>query len=174
MHHASLLISILLLFSRHVPAAPSDVGLSEPPGQKAGGGFLQHVDVYGRKIQKRYDDGTWFPPMEPPKGGAQSPAGPPDDKKSDETKPPEADKTKDEPKPTKKDKRDDKKGDHNECRSLKENKYLFRTPLIAAIERFYDYVAENADKQGYDIEDLGTIEARSYGGTADEVIIGPS
>ena len=276
--HASL-IGILLLFSRHVPAAPSNVGLGEPPGQQARGGTLhhmhhRHIDVYGRKIQKRHDDGTWAPdkfpgsPVEAPEDGAQSTEPPtrmkrqddgtwhdckyppcegvaaPEGEKSEETtkaaeavdpaketpapdddvkkpegekpeetpekpkeepnaddKNPEGDKPKEGPKPDDKkpegekpsdDKGDETKstkfvkydkpppkekvkpkeedkGDHQECRSLKDNKYLFRNALIPAFDRF----CNDAVKQGHHDEGSGGIDGRHYGGTADEVVIGP-
>ena len=68
--HASLLVSVLLLFCRHVPAAPNNNrGLGEPPGQAAGG-IPHHV--------KRYDDGFWYPGKYPD-GGTQDPVTPPDE-----------------------------------------------------------------------------------------------
>ena len=86
--HASLLIRIgvLLLFSRHVPAAPNARGL-EPPGQAAEP-ILHHM--------KRLDDGTWkqekyavdgtqSPDAAAPEGDTQPPAAvaPKDDSQPD-------------------------------------------------------------------------------------------
>ncbi|MBE3042511.1 hypothetical protein IMZ48_08020 [Candidatus Bathyarchaeota archaeon] len=88
----SLLTGVLLLFSRHVLAAPSDDrGVGErPPGQQAAGVMLHdmhHIDVYGRQIQKRQvgswaqskylGDGTQSPAgVEAPEDDTQSPATP--------------------------------------------------------------------------------------------------
>ena len=81
----SLLTGVLLLFSRHVLAAPSD-----NKGLQAAGVILHdmhHMDVYGRQIQKRQvgslaqrkylGDGTQSPAgVEAPEDDTQSPATP--------------------------------------------------------------------------------------------------
>ena len=66
--HASPLISVLLLFSRLVPAAPSyNTGGVGEAGQ-APGSFLHHM--------KRFDDGTWFVCKYPPCDGVAAPGTP--------------------------------------------------------------------------------------------------
>ena len=171
--HASL-VSILLLFSRHVPAAPSNVGLGELPGQQARGGTLHmhHMDAYDRKIRKRFDDGSWapgkyppFPPVEAPKDGAQS-TEPPTPAATDKASQP-TDPAKEKPAA------DDKKHEpRNECRSLSENKYLFTEPLTEVTQTFFD----DADKEFYDSksENKDYMDVIYGLGSVNEVKIGPS
>ena len=131
--HASLLIGVLLLlFSRHVPAAPSksnNRGLGEPPG---------HIE--------RHDVGPWHPGKHPG-DGTRSPARPPSaveitgdgitdvDIPNTTASAPKEEETNDPPRPPEKDKRNES-GDYQDCRSLDKKKFLFRGRLISHVEKF--------------------------------------
>ena len=230
--HPSLIISVLLLFSRHVSAAPNIWG-GEPAGQ-SDGGIIRHT--------KRYDDGFWYigkypdggtkSPVTPPEGqvgapndgiqspetpskeapgdGTQPPETPSKEAPGDGTQPPEAPPKAAPPKPgstkppdpttaapeeepteessatpkeettapkkteaaekDKKKENDDKekKEDQQECRPLSENKYVPRDTLIDAVKGFCNM----AERQGVQDKNSGGIALTSYGGTADEVVIG--
>ncbi|MBE3049566.1 hypothetical protein IMZ48_45130 [Candidatus Bathyarchaeota archaeon] len=168
--HASLLMGVLLLFSRHVLAAPSDDrGVGEP--QHAAGGILHHMrhtDVYDREIQKRPDGGSW-PPDEFPDDDTQSPAVPP-------VEAPEEEPANDQPKHQESKRKEFVKYERPEkmeCRDLKENKYVPRDTLIKDVNEF----CKTAIAQGKHDEGTGGIGRTFHGnkdkvGTADEVIIG--
>ena len=169
--HASLLISVFLLFSRLVPAAPSDdKGLGEP--QHAAGGILHHMrhtDVYNREIQKRPEVGSW-PPDELPDDDTQSPAVPhveaPEDEPANDQQPKHQESKR---KQFVKYQRPEK----TTCRDLSENRYVPRATLIKDVNEF----CKTALAQGKHDEGTGGIGRTYHGngnkvGTADEVIIG--
>ena len=109
--HASLLISVLLLlFSRHVPAAPSNnMGLDDVGSWHTGDGTQSLASPPAVEITK---DGITDV-----------------DIRNTTAFPPEMEQT------TEKDKRGES-GDYLDCRDLSQNKYLFRKTMISAVEKF--------------------------------------
>ncbi|MBE3048387.1 hypothetical protein IMZ48_38965 [Candidatus Bathyarchaeota archaeon] len=191
--HASLLVSFLLLFCRHISAA----GLGEPHGRR-------HINLDGRKTQKRHDDGSWdhlgsptrveIPEEEEAELFARQrvPTGIPkdivfhDDNDDDEdeataelpneetTAPPKEETIapantelpEEEPTALALAKRDDEDGYH--CRPLTDKFYLWVKPLEDAIDRF----CKNAGKQGHHDKNSGGIHRIHYKKTTDEVELG--
>ena len=168
--HASLLVSFLLLFCRHISAA---AGLGEPHGR-------HHINLDGRKIQKRHDDGSWDHLGSPTRveipeeeerelehdnndDDDEATAALPNE---ETTAPANTELPEEETTALALAKRDDEDGYH--CRPLTDKFYLWVKPLEDAIDRF----CKEAGKQGHHDKNSGGIHRIHYKKTTDEVELG--